>query len=141
MELTTRQKRRAIIRWLWIPPCAILAWYVMLGLSAALNMLATLFCPADALVAGFCTASWFRTVEHVIMVSCAGLTALAIVVVSAITAPSYRTRAAMAVFVLCVLVAINMLTETGAYPAFIAAVVGGLSGVFVASCLKQSIEL
>ena len=141
MELTTRQKRHAIIRWLWIPPCAILAWYVMLGLGAGLNMLATLFCPADALVGGFCTASWFRTVEHVTVVSSAGLTALAIVVVSAITAPSYRTRTAMAVFVLCVVVAINMLTQTGAYPAVIAAVVGGLIGVFVASCLKQSIEL
>ncbi|CAN0462917.1 unnamed protein product, partial [Phaeothamnion confervicola] len=94
MELTTRQKRRAIIRWLWIPPCAILAWYAMLAVGAGLSMLASLFCPADALVAGICTASWFRIVEQVIVVSCAGLTALAIVVVAAVTAPAHRTRAA-----------------------------------------------
>lgn len=141
MELTTRQKRRAIIRWLWIPPCAILAWYGVLAVGVALNLLATQFCSADALVGGFCTASWFQTVDRVIMVSCAGLTALAIVVVSAITAPAYRTRTAMAVFALCVLVAIHMLTQTGAYPEFIAAVVGGLIGIFVASCLKHSIDL
>ncbi len=141
MELTPRQKRRAMIRWLWVVPSAIVVWYAVLSLAPALNTLATQFCPADALLSGFCTASWFHPVERAIMVGCAGLTALAIVVVSAIIAPMHRIRAAAVMFALGMLVAVNMLTHTGAYPEFTAAVLGGLIGVFVASRLKQSIEL
>ena len=141
MELTIRQKRRAIIRWLWIPPCAILAWYAMLAVGLALNRLAMQFCPNETLVGGFCTASWFLTAERVIVIACAGLTAFAVVVVSAVTAPTYRIRTAVAVFALCALVAVNMLSQTGANPEFIAALLGGLIGIFVASCLKPSIEL
>ena len=141
MELTSRQKRRAMIRWLWIVPTAILVWYAMLALGLALDSLATKFCPADALISGFCIASWFHDVERGIMIGCAGLTALAIVVVSAIIAPAYRMRAAAVMFAAGVAVAVSMVAQTHAYPEFSAAVVGGLIGIFVASRLKQSIEL
>ncbi len=141
MELTPRQKRRAMIRWLWIVPCAILVWYAMLALGLALDSLATQFCPADALLSGFCTASWFRTVERAIMIGCAGLSALAIVVVSALIAPLHRLRAAAVMFAAGVVVALNMVSHTSAYPEFAAALLGGMLGVFIASRLTQSIEL
>lgn len=141
MELTPRQKRRAMIRWLWIPLCAILVWYGMLALGLALDSLAIRFCPKDALLSGFCTASWFHSVERAIVVGCAGLTGLTIVVVSAIVAPMQRVRAATVVFAVGVAVAISMVAETHAYAEFAAAIGGGLVGILVASRLKQSIEL
>lgn len=141
MELTPRQKRRVVIRWMWIPPCAILAWYASLLLGIALNSLATLFCPADALIGDFCSAAWFRTVERDIVIGCAGVAALAVVVVSAITAPMFRVRAAAVAFLVAVAVAFNMLSQTNAHTEFTAAVIGGLIGLFVASRLPQNIEL
>lgn len=141
MELTPRQKRRAMIRWLWIPPCAILVWYGMLVLGMALYSLATRFCPADALVSGFCTASWFHGVERGIIIGCAGLTGLAIVLVSAILAPSHRLRAAAVVFAVGTAVALNMGAQTNAWVEFAAALAGGLLGIFFASRLEQRIEL
>jgi hypothetical protein len=141
MELTPRQKRRAMIRWLWIVPCTMLVWYAMLALGLALDSLATKFCPADALISGFCTATWFPTVERGIMIGCAGLAALTIVVVAAVIAPIYRMRAAAVMFAAGVLVALNMVVQTSAYPEFAAAVVGGLLGMLIASRLQQTIEL
>jgi len=141
MELTPRQKRRAVTRWLWIVPCAILVWYGMLLVGMGLYSLATRFCPADALLSGFCTASWFRPVERAIVVGSAGLTALAIVMVAAIGAPMYRLRAAAVMFAVGIAIAFNMLSHTGAQAEFAAAVIGGLLGVIIASRLKQSIEL
>jgi hypothetical protein len=141
MELTPRQKRRVVIRWMWIPPCAILAWYASLLLGMALNSLATLFCPSDAMIGDFCSAAWFRTVERDIVIGCAGVAALAVVVVSAVTAPMFRVRAAAVAFLVAVAVAFNMVSHTNAYTEFTAAVVGGLLGVFIASRLPQNIEL
>ena len=141
MELTPRQKRRAVIRWLWIPICVILMWYAMLVVGMALHSLATKFCPADALISGFCTASWFPAVERAIIVGCAGLAGFGIVLVSAITAPRLRVRAAAVVYAVGVVVALNMVVETHAYSEFAAALVGGLLGVLAAWRLPQSIEL
>lgn len=141
MELSPRQKRRAIIRWLWIPLCAILVWYGMLAFGLALDSFALRFCPQDEMLSGFCTATWFRTVQRAIVIGCAGLTGLVEVVVAAIVAPMQRTRAAAVVFALGVAVALSMAVETMAYPEFAAAVLGGLIGIFIASRLKQRIEL
>jgi hypothetical protein len=141
MELTPRQKRRAMIRWLWIVPCTILVWYAMLALGMALDSLATRFCPEQSLVSGFCTAAWFPTAERSIMIGCAGLAALAIVVVAAVIAPLKRLGAAAVMFVAGMGVALNMVSQTHAYAEFGAAAIGGLLGVFIASRLKQSIEL
>ena len=141
MELPPQHKRRATVRWLWIAPNAILVWYGMLALAMALQSLATKFCPAEALLADYCAAAWFHAVERGITIGCAGLTALAIVVVAAVTAPMYRLRAAVAAFVVGMALALNMVAQTSAYAEFAAAVVGGLLGVFVASRLQQTAEL
>ncbi len=141
MELSPRQKRRAVIRWLWIPLCAIVVWYGMLGLGLGLHSFALRFCPKDQILSGFCSASWFPTVEHAIIIGCAGLTGLAEVVVAAIVAPMQRVRAAAVVFAIGVAVALGMVVEAKAYAEFAAAVLGGLIGIFIASRLKQSIEL
>ena len=141
MELTPRQKRRAMIRWLWIPPTAILVWYAMLAFGLALDSFAIRFCPEDQLLSGFCTASWFHTVERAIVIGCAGLTGLVIVVVSAFIAPMRRLHAAAVVFAVGAAVATSMVAETHAYAEFVAALIGGLLGIVFASRLPQSIEL
>ncbi|MBK8960502.1 MAG: hypothetical protein IPM80_19315 [Proteobacteria bacterium] len=141
MELTLRQKRRALVRWLAVAPSAILVWYVMLALGLAIHSQALRFCPPDALLASYCSASWFPALERAIIVGCAALTGLVIVVVSAFIAPARRTRAAAIVFALGAVVAASMALETRAYGEFAAALGGGLLGVLIASRLAQSVEL
>ena len=141
MERTARQKRLAMIRWLWIVPTAILVWYGMFAFGNGLYSLAIGFCPADQLLSGFCIADWFRPVERGIVVGCAGLTAFAIVLTTAFIAPAYRLRAAAAMFVAGALVATSMALQTGSVPEFVAALFGGVLGLLGAARLPQSIEL
>ena len=141
MDWTPRQKRLATIRWLWIVPTAILVWYAMLLLGMALDSLAMAFCPADQQLSGFCIASWFRPVERGIVIGCAGLSGFAIVLTSAVIAPVYRLRAAVVMYGVGALVAVNMALQTSAHAEFIAALVGGLLATLVAARLPQNIEL
>ena len=141
MELSPRQKRLTLIRWLWLVPTAILVWYAMLSLGLALDSLAMKFCPANQQLSGFCIASWFPSVQRSIVVGCAGLSGFAIVLASALVAPAYRVRAAMVMYAVGALVALNMAMQTSAHAEFVAALIGGLLATLVAARLPQSAEL
>ncbi len=141
MERTPRQKRLAMIRWLWIVPTAILVWYGMFAVGSGLYSLALGFCPAEQMLSGFCIADWFKPVERGIFIGCAALAGFAIVVVTALIAPAYRLRVAAAMFGAGALVATSMVLQTGAMAEFVAALVGGIVGLLVAARLPQSIEL
>lgn len=141
MESTPRQKRLAMIRWLWLVPTAIVVWYAMLALGLALDSLAMEFCPAEQQLSGFCIASWFPAVQRSIVIGCAGLSGFAIVLASGLVAPAYRLRAAAVMYGVGVLVALNMAMQASAHAEFVAAVVGGLLGTLVAARLPQNAEL
>ena len=135
------QKRRYVVRWLAIVPCAVVIGCAMLVFTLALDSFAISVCPADALVSGFCTASWFPQVERGIMVVCAGFAALFVVAATARLAPAYRVRAAWAMFGAAALLAVNMAAQAGTYAEFAATVAGGLLGVLSAWRLPPQVNL
>lgn len=134
-------KRRYVVRWLAIVPCVIMIGCAMLAFTLALDAFAVSVCPPDALVSGFCTASWFPQVERGIMILCAGFAALFVVAATARLAPDYRVRAAWVMFGAAALLAVSMAAQAGTYAEFAATVTGGLLGVLSAWRLPPQVNL
>ncbi len=135
MDEESRRKRRVVLRWAAIVPVALVLWYATIALAMALNALLLRFCPETSLLGGYCTADWARPAERAIAVGCAGLAALLVVLGSAYVAPAYRQRVALLLFVIGVGVSASMIGQLAAVPEFVAVLLGGLLGVWVARTL------
>ncbi|MBX9607375.1 MAG: hypothetical protein K2Y51_14205 [Gammaproteobacteria bacterium] len=135
MDEESRRKRRIVLRWAAIVPAALVLWYATIALALALNALLLRLCPQTSLLGGYCTAEWSRPAERAIAVGCAGLAALLVVLGSAYVAPAYRQRVALLLCVLGVGLSATMLGQLGTVPEFVAVILGGLLGVWVARTL------
>lgn len=116
----------AALRWLAMPPAALLAWWGSLLIGFELLEVAIRFCPPEDLVSGTCVAPWYRDLEDAIIAGCAGLAAALIVGVSALLAPSQRLLVATVVLAAGVLVALHMAVGAQAWGSLAAALVAGL---------------
>ena len=130
MRPTRSSERTTVVRWLAIVPTAMLVWWGMLLFGVFLDTLAVRYCPSDALISGFCTATWFQPLERGIIVGCAGLTGFLIVFCASAVAPAQRRLVAWAMFLAGLLVVGMMGYQTGAYYECTAAIGAGLCGVF-----------
>ncbi|MEZ6004003.1 MAG: hypothetical protein R3F33_07425 [Planctomycetota bacterium] len=87
-----------ILRWILVIPVGFVAWFVVL--FAGLFALAILgwFCPEEELVSGTCTAHWYLAAEDAWIAACAGISAIAVVALPILVAPSHRAWVATAAF-------------------------------------------
>jgi hypothetical protein len=87
----------SVIRWILVVPSAVVAWYFALLVSAVLFGLVVAPCmSSDAPSPDFCEAAWYprEALQRGILFFGAGLSAIFVVAVSALMAPSHRTHVA-----------------------------------------------
>lgn len=120
-----------ICRWLLIFPACICSWYLMLYLGIGAVNVAKYFCPVEQRLSGWCGAPWFSSVENALLVIFSAASAAVIVLLAFSLAPKYKIRVAVLTLLLGVLVATYMLYETGAWLAYVPAVLGGVLATFL----------
>jgi hypothetical protein len=115
-----------LTRWFLVLPTAVAAWYLALLIGIGLILGLEQLCPADQMVSGQCTATWYDHASYAAICFGAALAAALILGGCTIVAPSHRTWIAGITFVLGVLVAIIFAMETHFYLALAAAIVSGI---------------
>lgn len=88
------------LRWLLVPISAAFGCWSGIALAVLLYSAFNSLCPADKLVSGFCTASWFPAVEAGVQFSGAAIGAVLAVFLPYLLAPSQKRAVAIAAFVL-----------------------------------------
>ena len=68
------------VRWLLVIPGAWLAWSVALVSGLAVHSALEALCPAEQVISGMCTATWFRYAERVTFCLGAGMAAALILI-------------------------------------------------------------
>jgi hypothetical protein len=85
----------SVVRWILVIPSAIVAWYFAFLVGAALFAFLVGPClDTDAPQPQFCEAAWFEAMRRGVFFFGAGLSAILVVVASAIMAPSHRSAVA-----------------------------------------------
>jgi hypothetical protein len=113
------------LRWLAIGPAVLAVWWLTILVGIGLLDVAIRYCPAEELVSGMCTASWYRYVEGAVIAGCAGFAAALIVAASAVMAPSHRLPVASVVLAGGIVIALYMALTTQEWSSFAAAVLAG----------------
>jgi hypothetical protein len=80
-------------------PGAILAWYVALFLGIVAMGVRDYFCPSEYMVSGMCTGPFGETTFSALVVLFSGISALFVVITSAVIAPKYKGYMAAAALV------------------------------------------
>jgi hypothetical protein len=85
----------SVVRWILVVPSAVVAWYFAFLVGAVLFAYLVAPCmDSDAPQPQFCEAAWFEALKRGVMFFGVGLSAILVVVVSAVVAPSHRTAVA-----------------------------------------------
>jgi MFS family permease len=121
----------SVLRWIRVPLGALGGWYAALLVGLFLHKLVSGFCPSDMIVSGACTAPWFAVTERIITGFGAGLAAVLVVTLAALSAPSHRVAVARIAFVLGAVAAIAMAVTGGAWVECIAALACGVATLLV----------
>jgi hypothetical protein len=130
-----------VVRWVLVVPSAIVAWYFALFVGALL--FGSLVAPcwsSDAPAPAFCQAAWFplELLEQTIVPFGAGLSAVLVVLVSAIVAPSHRAAVAWIALSVGAIVAGFMGYGSGAFTEAGVAVMGGLLAAVVVTLFTRT---
>lgn len=115
----------AVLRWIRVPLGALGGWYAALLVGLFLHKFVSGFCPSDMIVSGACTAPWFLVAERIVIAFGAGLAAVLVITLSALSAPSHRVLVARLAFGLGAIAALVMAVTGGAWVECIAALVCG----------------
>jgi len=121
------------IRWLLIFPICILGWYLAFYLGLLAHGLVWSLCPADQIISGSCVAPWFRVAENSLFVLFTGVSAIFVISLAYLIAPSHKKNTAITALVLGSLVATFMLFKTGAWAGYFSALVCGILSVWMVS--------
>jgi len=128
----------SVIRWILVVPSAIVAWYFALLVSALLFGFAVAPCmSSDGPQPYFCEATWYPrdALFHGMYFFGAGLSAVLVVAVSALMAPSHRTAVAWTAVGTGAAVASAMTYGTDL---FVVAVVAIVCGVITAVVMSRA---
>lgn len=118
-----------ILRWLLIIPAAAIVWYVVaaIGLFAYFYVEQNL-CPPEDVISGFCYNQQIQMVLAVIMHGFVGISAVAVIVTTALVVPFYKEAVMWTTLVLGGLVAAYFSVLSGDWSLFMGAMTGGLLG-------------
>jgi len=120
------------IRWILLIPLSVFAWACVFVATLTLHSAIDTFCPPEYLVSGMCTWKWTFLVQNVLIVAGASVSAIVIILVATLTAPSHKARTAVFVYLAGLSTAIWMYLETDALGAFIGASCFGLLATWIA---------
>ena len=121
-----------MLRWVLLVPLAIYAWYGIFALGLYTNVYVERnFCPPEDVVSGFCHNNeiqmWLKIIRHASVF----LSAVAVVLVAAVVAPSNRKRVAWLSFLVGAITAMYMSLKTASISLLLSALVGGIVGVLL----------
>ena len=117
-----------ILRWALIVPAGFAGFILGLLFGFFIYYLGGITCPAQYVTSGTCFAPWSQAVFDLALVVGAGVAAAAIVVMSALMAPSRHLQVGLVAYCIGAAFATYAAFETGAWLPYCSAVsVGGLS--------------
>jgi hypothetical protein len=103
------------LRWVVVVALGLVGALIGVLVGLGLSRLVVRFCPPELVVSGVCTASWAPMAETAAHCVGAAVSALLVVALPALVAPSHRTRVATAAFVCGTLYVLWGLIEVGTY--------------------------
>jgi hypothetical protein len=113
------------LRWILVPVTAFAVWAATLLIGIAGTSVLDSLCPADLMISGICTASWYRPATAALEVFCAALAAFGFMTLPAKVAPAFHVLVAAACFVLGGLLTIELALAGDLWlPALVAGLVG-----------------
>jgi hypothetical protein len=120
------------IRWLLVLPLAVFAWVCVFVATLTLHSAIDTFCPPEYLVSGMCTWKWAFLIQDALVVAGASISAIVMILVATLTAPSHKARTAVFIYLGGLSVAIWMYLQTDAIGAFTGAACFGLLATWIA---------
>jgi hypothetical protein len=130
------------IRWLLLIPSAVAAWYVVVVISVLLREVIVGRClGSDSPRPEYCQASWFplEFLSDALLFFGVGLSAVAVVVVAAVAAPSHKAQVAWVALIAGAILAALMGYGTGAVAeAAVAIASGALAAVVMSRTTMRS---
>ena len=105
-----------MLRWILVVPLAICAWYAIFALGMYTNFYVERnFCPPEDIVSGFCHNNeiqmWLKIIRHFFVF----LSAVVVVLVATVVAPSNRKRVAWGSFSVGAITATYMSLKTAPF--------------------------
>ena len=119
------------IPWLLLAPLVVFAWACMFVATLTLHSAVDTFCPTEYLVSGMCTWKWAFLIQDALVVAGASISAIVVILVATLTAPSHEARTAVIVYIGGLSTAIWMYTQTDAIGAFTGAACFGLLATWI----------
>lgn len=86
------------LRWVLAVITGFVVWHVVAILGLMAVSVLDSFCPPDQVVSGMCTAPWYDTAFDALVIVFAGLSAVAVVLVPPLVAPTHRWEASLAAY-------------------------------------------
>ena len=126
----------SVLRWFFLVPSAVAAWYFAVLISAVLYSIVVMPCrDSDVPLPEFCEASWFplEFLDGAIVFFGIGLSAVLVVAVAAIVAPARKAHVAWVSLAAGAIVATVMAYDTGAVAEAAAAIASGVLAAIVVS--------
>ena len=123
----------ALVRWVLAPIGGLVAWHATLFLGLVAVGVLDSMCPPDKIVSGMCQADWYEPAFDALVAVFAGISAVVVVLVPALIAPTHRLRMAWvaygvgAAFAIC-----SALGGSSLYPPAAAALLCGAAAVALA---------
>jgi hypothetical protein len=136
----TSSRRFDVVRWLLVIPCAVAAWYVALILTVLVGAIVVGPCiDSESPQPRFCEAPWVQfALAHRLPIRFGiGLSAVLVVMVSAIVAPNHRVPVAWVALSVGAIVAGVMGYEAGAVAEAAVAVASGLLAAVLVSLFSR----
>jgi hypothetical protein len=124
----------SVIRWLLLVPCAVAAWYFAVVVSVVLREIVVGRClGSDAPLPEYCQASWFplKFLDYALLFLGVGLSAVVVVVVAAVVAPSHKSHVAWVALGAGAILATVMGYSTGAVAEAAVAIASGVLAAVV----------
>lgn len=120
------------IRWLLALVSPTSGFAVTVTAAIVLTNILEKLCPPELMISGLCTASWFPAAVKAAFATASFIGALVFVALPALAAPTFKSTVAWAAFGAGLTVAVIFLWQGGKdiLPSFVAAILGGLLGVF-----------
>lgn len=102
-----------IVRWLLLVPAVLLTFYFWLATAIGSYLIAEQFCPEELIVSNVCYASYMYRLKDILLLLFPAIAAGCMVLVAAAVAPSRKTFAALATFILGSVFALYQTFDTG----------------------------
>lgn len=128
------KNRLTIVRWILVIPSAFIGWYTALFVGMVLYSVVDSVCANDQMISGMCMAPWSSIVKDGIIIFGASLSAILVLLFSAVVAPSKRKLVAKFIYVGGCAFALYAASETSAWGAFSGAIISG--AVFLVLILR-----